>query len=39
MKTLKKNGFKGEMILEYEGDVDNPLPALAKCVAAVNAVA
>jgi sugar phosphate isomerase/epimerase len=39
MKTLKAGGFKGEMILEYEGDVENPLPALAKCVAAVHAAA
>jgi inosose dehydratase len=30
--TLKKNDFKGQMILEYEGDVDNPVPALSECV-------
>ena len=39
LKTVKKSGFTGNMILEYEGDVENPVPALAKCVAAVNAAA
>ncbi len=33
--ALSKVGFDGEAILEYEGDVDNPVPALAECVAAV----
>lgn len=37
LATLKKNGFKGEAILEYEGDVENPIPALKQCVAAVEA--
>jgi len=32
-RALKKVGFAGCAILEYEGDVDNPVPALAKCVA------
>ena len=31
-------GFAGESILEYEGDVDNPVPALTKCVSAIRAV-
>ena len=32
-------GFDGEMILEYEGDVDNPVPALSKCVESIKAAA
>ena len=28
-------GFTGETILEYEGDPDNPVPTLGKCVAAI----
>jgi len=35
LAQLKAGGFKGEMILEYEGDVDNPIPALAQCVEAI----
>ncbi len=35
LATLKANAFKGEMILEYEGDVQNPIPALQKCVDAI----
>lgn len=34
-KALTTAGFAGEAILEYEGDVDNPVPALRECVAAV----
>jgi sugar phosphate isomerase/epimerase len=30
--TLKANNFAGPAILEYEGDPDNPVPALAQCV-------
>lgn len=33
--AMKKIGFKGNVILEYEGDVNNPVPALTDCVAAV----
>lgn len=33
--TLKKVNFKGCTVLEYEGDVNNPVPAVKKCVAAV----
>lgn len=33
--TLSEVGFSGEAILEYEGDVSNPIPALRKCVSAV----
>lgn len=30
-------GFTGEAILEYEGDPDNPIPTLKKCVDAIKA--
>jgi inosose dehydratase len=30
--ALREIGFAGEAILEYEGDVDNPIPALRECV-------
>jgi sugar phosphate isomerase/epimerase len=30
-ETLDKNGFSGPVIIEYEGDKDNPVPALKKC--------
>jgi len=33
--TLRQGNFDGPAVLEYEGDVDNPLPALKQCVAAV----
>jgi len=36
LKALKKVGFSGPTILEYEGDVENPVPALKKCVAEYN---
>ena len=36
LEILKARGFKGEMILEYEGDVQNPIPALQKCVEAIS---
>ena len=35
LAIVNKNGFKGSCVLEYEGDVDNPVPALVKCVEAV----
>lgn len=35
LEILSGNGFSGEMIIEYEGDVENPVPALKKCVEAV----
>lgn len=34
-ETLKKMDFNGYVALEYEGDVDNPVPAVSKCVQAV----
>jgi len=33
--ALGKDGFRGELVLEYEGDVANPVPALAECVLAI----
>lgn len=30
--TLQKGNYQGQMILEYEGDVENPVPALSECV-------
>jgi sugar phosphate isomerase/epimerase len=33
--ALAAAGFDGEMVLEYEGDVANPVPALAACVQAI----
>jgi sugar phosphate isomerase/epimerase len=36
--ALKENGFAGEAILEYEGDFNNPLPALKECVASIREV-
>lgn len=36
--ALDKQGFDGYAVIEYEGDADNPLPALQQCVAAVRAV-
>lgn len=34
-RALAEAGFTGEAILEYEGDVNNPVPALKECVEAV----
>ena len=36
--TLDEVGFNGFAVIEYEGDVDNPVPALTECVAAIRAV-
>ena len=33
--TLREADFSGEAILEYEGDVDDPVPALRECVTRV----
>jgi len=35
--TLRAVNFEGYAVLEYEGDAENPVPALQKCVAAVRA--
>jgi sugar phosphate isomerase/epimerase len=36
-KTLDDIGFKGIYIIEYEGDVEAPVPALTKCVKNIKA--
>ena len=33
MKKLDGIGFSGPIVIEYEGDMDNPVPALRECVA------
>jgi sugar phosphate isomerase/epimerase len=33
--ALQEVAFSGEAVLEYEGDVDNPVPALRECVGMV----
>jgi sugar phosphate isomerase/epimerase len=35
MQTLKQINFSGPLVIEYEGDVDNPVPALKQCVEAI----
>jgi len=35
LRILDKNSFSGESIIEYEGDTDNPVPSLKRCVEAV----
>lgn len=37
LEILKSQNYSGYAVLEYEGDVENPVPALQKCVAAVQA--
>jgi len=37
LQKLKTVSFNGYAVLEYEGDVENPVPALIECVAAVEA--
>jgi sugar phosphate isomerase/epimerase len=32
MKTLKQINFTGPLVIEYEGDEKNPVPALSECV-------
>jgi len=39
LKTLDEVGFDGFFTLEYEGDVDNPVPSTKKCVEAVRKAA
>ncbi len=34
-EALEKADFAGAAVLEYEGDVENPVPALTKCVDAI----
>jgi len=35
LKAIDEVSFDGYVVLEYEGDVDNPVPALRQCVEAV----
>jgi sugar phosphate isomerase/epimerase len=35
VQTLKQISFNGPLVIEYEGDVENPVPALSKCVEAL----
>ena len=37
--VLKRINFNGATILEYEGDIENPAPAIKKCVEVVKQVA
>ncbi len=37
-ETLKQVNFNGYTILEYEGDVSNPIPALAQCIEALRKI-
>lgn len=39
LQTLKNNGFDGEPIVEYEADVESPVPALTNCVKKIKAAA
>ncbi len=39
LRVLERNGFDGFFTLEYEGDVDDPIPATRKCVEAVRRAA
>jgi inosose dehydratase len=32
MNVLKQSNFPGPLVIEYEGDVENPVPALKECV-------
>jgi inosose dehydratase len=34
--VMEKVDFDGYGVLEYEGDVDNPVPALADCITEIN---
>lgn len=39
IEEMRRVDFNGFAVLEYEGDVDNPVPALKKCVESVRAAA
>jgi sugar phosphate isomerase/epimerase len=32
IKALDETGFDGMAVIEYEADVENPVPALKRCV-------
>jgi inosose dehydratase len=35
MSTLKQVNYTGPLVIEYEGDVENPVPSLKECAAAL----
>ena len=35
MKILKERNFEGEVIIEYEGEPENPLPKIKECVESI----
>ena len=37
--ALEEGGFDGMAVIEYEADVENPVPALTKCVETMRALA
>ncbi|GHB95636.1 sugar phosphate isomerase/epimerase family protein [Cerasicoccus arenae] len=37
VKALENSGFDGMTVIEYEGDPENPVPALKECVASMRA--
>lgn len=37
VEALGESGFDGMAAIEYEGDIENPVPALARCVALMKA--
>jgi len=37
--ALDDNGFDGMAVIEYEADVENPVPALTKCVESMRSIA
>jgi inosose dehydratase len=39
MGVLKNANFAGPLVIEYEGDEQNPVPALSECVKKMNALA
>lgn len=36
VEVMEKADFDEHGVLEYEGDVDNPVPALADCITEIN---
>jgi sugar phosphate isomerase/epimerase len=39
MSVLKSASFAGPLVIEYEGDVENPVPALSECVSRLKELA
>ena len=38
LETMQSVDFDGYVVLEYEGNVENPVPALTECVQAVRSL-